>query len=119
MKTRTWILILLVLTLVSGGLGLLLMQPGEICTRAQVYSGGQLVKTLDLRQDQKLTVPLPDGSFNEITVSGGKAAVTDASCPDHYCMRRGFRNSGSPIICLPNALEIRFIGTSETDFDIG
>ena len=81
-------------------------------------SDGKLLYTLDLRVDQTRTV---DSSFgtNVITVSGGKIAVTEATCPDHYCMKRGFCSGGAQIVCLPNRLVIRFGGTPEIDAAVG
>ncbi|MBQ5653356.1 MAG: hypothetical protein IIV28_00995, partial [Alistipes sp.] len=29
-----------------------------------------------------------------ITVQDGKIGVSEATCPDHYCMKRGYCNSG-------------------------
>ena len=115
MKTRWWILIFSAAALLSGILGFYLLKPGETALNAEIYSNGRLVRTVNLLEDQTFTVSSPDGGFNKITVSSGKIAVTSASCPDHYCMHRGFCNSGAPIICLPNALEIRLIAFSGPD----
>lgn len=119
MKTRTWIFILILLALICGAAGLFLIRPQEDATQAQIFSDGKLYKTVDLAIDQSFTVPAPNGGYNKISVQGGKIAVTEASCPDHYCQKRGFRCGGPSIICLPNALEIRFLGTSGPDFAIG
>ena len=42
-------------------------------------------------------------------------AVTAATCPDHYCMHRGFCDRGTQIVCLPNRLVIRFLGEQNID----
>ena len=118
-KTRTWILLLTALALLCGLVGVFLLRSSGPALSAEIYSGGRLVTTLPLAVDQSLTVTGPGGGSNVITVKGGKIAVTDASCPDHYCMRRGFCSSGAPIICLPNALEIRFTGRAEVDIALG
>ena len=119
MKSRTWIILLAALAVLSGILGFLLLRPGENARTAQIYSGGQLYKTVDLLTDQEFTVTAPNGGENTVTVADGKIAVTSATCPDHYCMRRGFCSSGAPIICLPNQLEIHFLTESEADLSIG
>ena len=49
----------------------------------------------------------------------GKIAVTEATCPDHYCMKRGFCASGMDIVCLPNKLVIHFIGEQTVDAAAG
>ena len=50
------------------------------------------------------------GKISDIAVKDGKIAVTEASCPDHYCMQRGYCHSGAQIVCLPNRLVISFLG---------
>ena len=120
MKTKFWILLIVLLLAGSAAASFLLLKPGQIAAGAEVYSDGQLVRTVSLALDQTFTVPAKNGGFNTVTVRDGKIAVTEASCPDQYCTHRGFRNSGSPIVCLPNALVIQFVAESpEVDFAVG
>ena len=70
------------------------------------------------RVDQQLTVESENGT-NVITVKDGKVAVTEADCPDGYCMERGFCSGGAQIVCLPNRLVLHFIGQSDVDFVVG
>ena len=118
MKTRTWMIFFAVLLLVCGGLSLYMLMPKEAASFAQISSHGEIVKTVSLHLDQQLTVETEDG-FNTVTVKNGKIAVTQASCPDHYCMKRGFCNSGTEIVCLPNRLVIKFLGQQEIDMVVG
>ena len=117
MKTRIWILILAAVLLISAGLSAWFLWPSE-AQSAEVYSDGHLLFTLDLRLDQERTVQSQFGT-NVITVKDGKVAVTQADCPDHYCMDRGFCNGGAQIVCLPNRLVIRFGGEPEIDAAVG
>ena len=117
MKTKYWIAILAVLLTVCLGLSLLVMG-GEEASRAQITSGGELVRIVDLTVDQTFTVHSEDG-YNVVTVRDGKIAVTEASCPDHYCMARGFCNKGTQIVCLPNRLVIEFLSEQEIDMAVG
>lgn len=119
MKTKTWILLLLSLLILCAALSVFLLRPGESAHFAEVLSGGNVVKTVDLRIDQSFTVDAPNGGSNTVTVREGKIAVTEASCPDHYCMERGYCNSGTQIVCLPNRLVIRFLGEPEIDISVG
>ena len=93
--------------------------PRKAATHAQILSDGKVLKTVDLGIDQEFTVPSADGGYNIVTVHQGAIAVTDATCPDHYCMKRGFCVSGTDIVCLPNRLVIRFTGEQEIDAVIG
>ena len=118
MKTKYWIAILAGLLALSLGLSAFLLMPRQAAEYAEVTSYGKLIKTVDLRIDQEFTVAHEGGS-NTVTVSSGKIAVTEATCPDHYCMHRGFVNSGAQIVCLPNGLVISFVGDMEVDMVVG
>lgn len=119
MKTKTWILLFAVILLICGGLSLFLLMPKEAATHAEIASQGSVIKTVDLRIDQEFEVTTPSGGCNVVTVKDGKIAVTEASCPDHYCMQRGYCNSGTQIVCLPNRLVIRFLGEQTIDAVVG
>ena len=114
MKTKTWILIFAAVAAACIFLSLPLLRT-EQARFARITSKGVEVKTVDLQIDQEFTV---DGK-NTVTVSGGKIAVTWADCPDHYCMKRGYCNRGTDIVCLPNRLVITFLGEQEVDAAIG
>ncbi len=117
MKTKYFIAVLAAILILCIGLSLIFFG-GETATQAQIVSDGRVVRTVDLAVDQEFTVETEDG-YNIVTVKDGKIAVTEASCPDHYCMARGFCNSGAQIVCLPNRLVIEFLGEAELDFVVG
>ena len=119
MKTRTWILIFALILTVCLGASFYFLSPGEASTHAEITSQGQVVKTVDLRIDQEFVISLGDDQWNAITVKDGKIGVTEATCPDHYCMKRGFCDSGTEIVCLPNRMTIRFLGKQEIDAVVG
>ena len=117
MKTKYWIVLLAALLLICGVLSVVFLRPGQ-AQQAQIWSDGKLVKTVLLSVDQEFTVECADG-FNTGTVRGGKIAVTAASCPDSYCMHRGFCQGGAQIVCLPNRLVIKFVAEQEIDGVVG
>ena len=119
MKTKYWIGILAGILAVSLGLSVLVLLPRSGAASAEIYSGGTLLRTVSLRIDQEFTVETPQGGRNTVTVRDGKIAVTDADCPDHYCMARGFCAAGPEIVCLPNRLVIQFVGKSDVDAAVG
>ena len=114
MKTKTWIILFAAIAAVCILLSLPLFSQ-EQARFAKITSKGETVKTVDLAIDQEFTV---DGK-NTVTVQDGKIAVTWADCPDHYCMKRGFCDRGTDIVCLPNRLVIEFLGDQEVDAAIG
>lgn len=117
MKNKIWIILIGVLLVLSLGLSALLLMGGE-SGYAEVWSEGKLLYTLDLGMDTQITVTTERGS-NTVTVKDGKIAVTAATCPDHYCMHRGYCAGGLQIVCLPNQLEIRFTDDQGVDGVIG
>ena len=114
MTTKTWILLLAGLLVLCLALSAYFLWPKETAAYAEIWSDGELMHKVDLSVDRDITVQTARGT-NVIRVKDGKIAMVEATCPDHYCMRRGFCNSGSQIVCLPNRLVIRFVGGSGLD----
>ena len=119
MKTKYWILLFAAVLLICVGLSIPMLLPGDAATHAEIISDGKLLQTLDLRIDREFQVSDGGAGYNLLTVKDGKIAVTEASCPDHYCMHRGYCNSGTDIVCLPNRLVIHFVNDETVDFVVG
>ena len=117
-KNRTWALILGAVLAVSIGVSVFFLLPSATALRAEIWSDGERIETVSLARNRTFTVQTQFGS-NVITIQDGKIAVTEASCPDHYCMHRGYCHGGLPIVCLPNRLEIRFLQDSGVDGAVG
>jgi len=116
-KNKYWILIFGLLFAACLALALLPADDTPVF-KAQIRSEDAVV-TVDLRQAQELIFDTDDGGYNIVTVQGGKIAVTEANCPDQYCVKQGFCNSGKQIVCLPHKLVITFLGESEIDGAVG
>ncbi len=114
LRTRLWIILLAALLLVCLGLSAWLLRPRTQVGYAQIRSDGELLYTISLAEDQQFTIRTEYGS-NTVTVRDGKIAVTEADCPDGFCVRRGFCDGGASIICLPHRLEIRFTDDAQID----
>ena len=114
MKSKYWIIALSAVLLICAALSFWLLFPGRQTQWAEVWSDGELIKTVNLLQEGSFTVENGYGT-NIITVKDGKIAVTEATCPDHYCMKRGFCSSGAQIVCLPNRLVIKFVAEQGID----
>ena len=119
MKTKYWIIALGALLALCVGLSIPVLMPGKASSHAEILSEGTVIRTVDLARDQQMIITNSKGGVNTVTVQDGKIAVTEASCPDHYCMHRGFCDGGSQIVCLPNLLIIRFTDVQEIDFVVG
>ena len=117
MKNRYWIAIIVAIFVLC--LSLILLPTDDTpAIKAQIRSEDAVV-TVDLRQPQQLVFDAADGGYNIVTVKDGKIAVTEANCPDQYCVKQGFCNSGEQIVCLPHRLVISFLGESEIDSVVG
>ena len=119
MKTKHWIVILSVVLIACLALSIPLLMPGEAVDYAKIVSDGRVLYTVDLHIPREIRIGTAEGGYNIITVKDGAIAVTEASCPDHYCMKRGFCSSGAQIVCLPNRLVIEFVGQQSVDGVVG
>ncbi len=75
-----------------------------------VQREGTTLFKLDLHEPRTVTA---EGSVGTVTVEirDGSVAVTHADCPNHICMRTGWRShAGAIIVCAPNRVLIRIIG---------
>jgi hypothetical protein len=113
MKNKYWIAIFAVLFVLCLAL-VFLPKNSTPAQTAQVVSDGKVIRILNLNMPQEFTVEVT-GGYNTVTVRDGKIAVTQADCPDGYCMQRGWCEGGPQIVCLPNRLVIRFTGEAEVD----
>ena len=118
MKSKYWIALICVVLVLAAVASIPLFRASAPSHQAQIFSNGELNRTVILAIDQEFTVPCP-GGYNTVTVKNGKIAVTEASCPDQYCVQRMFCDGGTPIVCLPNKLVIEFLGDQEIDGKIG
>lgn len=114
MKTKIWVILLSVILVISLGASLLVLLPKEQATAVKVISEGKILYTLPLSEDTRLEIVSSRGT-NVVTVENGRVAVTEADCPDHYCMYRGWCSGGTQIVCLPNRLVLEFVGKTDLD----
>lgn len=105
MKTRYWIVLFAAILLVCGVACLFLFRT-EPALSASIYLDGKLYRSVSLSQDQVIEIDTEYG-HNTVTVADGKLSVTNADCPDGYCMTKP-KDGGAPIICLPHRLVIKF-----------
>ena len=118
MKTGYWIAGLALILAVCVAASVWVLLPGEAAETVEIWSDGEFLYSLPLSVDTQLRIDSKQGR-NTITIADGKIAVTQADCPDHYCMDRGYCNGGAQIVCLPNRLVIKFVAPQEIDGVVG
>ena len=98
---------------------LLLLSAGLWAWNARSGGGGWAVVTVDgeeigryrLSEDREVPIQTERGS-NLLVIRDGAAAVTEADCGDHTCVRRGtVSRRGETIVCLPHRLVVETTGT--------
>ena len=123
LKTKTWILIFSVVLLICLGAALFLGTMSTAGTVAEILQDGKCIRRIDLdavRTPFTFVVTASTGGSNTVLVEPGRICVSDADCPDHICMHRGWISDGTaPIVCMPNRLVIRIRSTTQTDAAVG
>ena len=89
-------------------------EPGAAVT---VTRDGQVVAEYPLNEDA--VIPLEwQGHHNLLVIQDGEASITEADCPDGYCMRQGpVSRQRQTIVCLPARLVITVTGAGEEGLD--
>ena len=114
LSSKHWALILGIIFALLAGIVSWQYLGAKTASHAEIWVDGILTRTIDLSADGEYRIESAQG-WNQLTVSGGKLAVTAASCPDGDCVRCGARNANPPIVCLPNRVSIRFSESGEMD----
>lgn len=84
----------------------------------RIVQDGKEIGQYQLFEDQTVVITDKDGGYNLLLISGGRADMTDADCPDQLCVKRqAVSQNGESIICLPHRLVIEIIAKEETALD--
>lgn len=109
MRKRRWDLALIFVLLLAAALLYLAVRSGEAGGWAVVTVDGAEVGRYRLTEDR--TVVIGEDDYNILEISGGGAAVTEANCGDHTCVRMGrISRAGETIVCLPHRLVVEIVG---------
>lgn len=87
---------------------------------AEVTIDGRLYGEFPMYEDTVVDIDEPLG-HNTLVISDGQACISEADCPDQYCVRhRAVSKTGETIICLPHKLvvEIKAYGKVSVGADI-
>lgn len=85
----------------------------------QIEVDGELVEVLPLDEDATREIKTDNDGINILVIKDGKAAVTDANCPDGICAKHiPVNKSGESIICLPHKVVISVVSDKSDDSEI-
>lgn len=94
------------------------LRGGERGERVEVTVGGEVYGTYPLSENAEIPIVIDDITTNLLVISGGKADMTEADCPDKLCVhQKAVSKTNETIVCLPNKVVVQVIGTEESGFD--
>lgn len=113
-KYKNDILLILAVLLLAGGAWLYTTLNRETGAEVVVSVAGEELCRLPLSADTELEIGEGE-KRNLLVISDGEARISEASCPDHVCVKRGRVSfDGQSIVCLPNKVVVSIVG-GETD----
>jgi len=86
-------------------------------TQAIIKQEGKIVKTVPLTENEssRFTLQGKNGPFT-VETQGGHIRILESTCPDKFCVKRGWISSpGETIICVPYEVIIFFDTESPVD----
>lgn len=94
---------------------------GSAGTEVRVDADGQLYGVYSLDENQIIDIDSEKG-HNQIKIEDGKVLMTEADCPDGYCLNQhkasgGISSSKQTIVCLPNKVVISLKGDEQSDIE--
>ena len=95
---------------------LFLPSPAQSGAQVEIYKDGKLHSSYPLDADRSIDI---GGEYhNTVVIEGGRVCVAQSDCPGADCVHSGsISDVGRSIVCLPNGLEIRVVG-SDADVDL-
>lgn len=88
-----------------------LMGPAGPRAMLRITVDGEELGRYDLEEEQDI----PIGNTNLCRIRDGRVTMTEATCPDHLCIRqKAIDIRGGTIVCLPNKVVLDIVDGEET-----
>ena len=85
---------------------------------AVVTVAGEVYGTYALDTDQVIEIQSDGKTTNVLTISDGRADMTDADCKDRLCVnQKAVSRDKETIVCLPNKVVVMVESKEKSDFD--
>lgn len=110
-----WLAVALVVLMIVGSAILFFPRSSAAASSVSVYLDGELIEQFPIDINREFDIAAD--YVNTLCIQDGKASIIQSDCPGTDCIHSGWISSpGRSIVCLPNRVEIRIIG-SESDVD--
>lgn len=91
--------------------GMYLMRKNDYGS-VRITVDGKEYGSYSLAKDQVINI----GNTNVCEIKDGKVKMTEASCPDHLCIKqKAVGNHGGTIVCLPNKIVIEGVNAADSE----
>lgn len=119
MKKKDVILLICVLVIAGLAALALFLLRSEAGGSVEVTVNGEVYGRYDLSVDQTIEIDTENG-HNILVIEDGEVFMSEADCPDGYCMDQGRKSkSAQTIVCLPNKVIAEVISSGDdADADI-
>lgn len=108
MKKKDFILIACILVIAA--LCYLWTSKDEAGDNVVITLDGKEYGVYDLGVDREITVESEYG-YNKVIIKDNKVSITEADCPDKYCVKQGETDNGNKsLVCLPHKLVVEIRG---------
>lgn len=110
---RRWIRgdVLVVLAVLAAAALFFVLRLSQGAAAARVSVGDSLCREIPLTQEQAgLHTYTDKGVTYTVEVQPGRIRMVEIDCPDGICVKTGWVDGGTPIVCLPNRLIIEVKG---------
>lgn len=80
---------------------------------------GEVVQTLPLDEDIKITIGEDTAEYNILEIVDGFVSMSDANCPDKLCVNhKSIHYNHESIVCLPHKVVIEIQDGTDDEIDI-
>ncbi len=119
MKTKHWIMIFSAILIICAADTVFLWHDDGEGSVVGVFEDGELIYSIDIStvdEDYEYRIETEYG-FNVLSISSEGVSITDADCRDRTCVKHGRLRGGSPIICLPHKIVVRWLSEDQSGID--
>lgn len=117
-KTDVWAIGLLLTIGIVSFLAVRIFMGGQDGAMVRISLDGELYGTYRLSEEQTVLIRKSGAVTNTLQISGHKAKMAEADCPDRLCVHQNaISRQGETIVCLPNKVVVEVEGGEGPVYD--